>query len=487
MNAGTGGVGMSEDAADGARAARVERHSIDFIPLGERHGKPWHQLPFWFSGGAVLTSVTVGFIGPSIGLGLAWSLVAVILGLAFGTVFMALHANQGPRLGIPQMIQSRAQFGYRGAIFSFILAVAIYVSFVVITALFVRDLIDDVFAVNVGKWIYFLFVAAVLVIPIYGYDIVHLFNRWAGYLSVLIFIAMTILIAMYAGSHGTVAAASHGFSWAPFLVQFAAAAGYQASYVVYTSDYTRYLPHDVSAPRLIGYVYSGATLSPLWLGCIGVIVASYVSSPDPLASLQTIGNTELSGFGTFFLIFELPVFIIVMSMCIYGAVVDAISAVDSVRRVKSTAGLRIGMAVGIGFVSALISTVLPASLIADFETLLTFMLYLLIPWTAVNLVDYYLVRRGRYSVTEIFKPDGLYGSWSWRGLTAYALGVVAMIPFYVLSFYEGPAAKALGGADISYVIGIAVGGLLYYFLARGLRGDVSAHNTPSAAVSGAET
>ena len=42
--------------------------------------------------------------------------VADALGIAVGTVFMAFHASQGPWLGLPQMVQSRAQFGYRGVI-----------------------------------------------------------------------------------------------------------------------------------------------------------------------------------------------------------------------------------------------------------------------------------------------------------------------------------------------------------------------------------
>ena len=42
---------------------------------------------------------------------------------------MAFHANQGPRMGLPQMIQSRAQFGIRGAIVPFIAAVFVYIGF----------------------------------------------------------------------------------------------------------------------------------------------------------------------------------------------------------------------------------------------------------------------------------------------------------------------------------------------------------------------
>jgi purine-cytosine permease-like protein len=63
--------------------------------------------------------MVTGFIGPSLGLSLARSVAAVVLGTCFGTFFMAFHANQGPRMGLPQMIQSRAQFGVRGAILPF--------------------------------------------------------------------------------------------------------------------------------------------------------------------------------------------------------------------------------------------------------------------------------------------------------------------------------------------------------------------------------
>ena len=41
---------------------------------------------------------------------------------------------------------------------------------------------------------------------------------------------------------------------------------------------------------------------------------------------------------------------------------------------------------------------------------------------AINLVDFFIVRRGHYSIREIFNPDGIYGRWSWRGLSAYAIG-----------------------------------------------------------------
>jgi nucleobase:cation symporter-1, NCS1 family len=42
-----------------------------------------------------------------------------------------------------------------------------------------------------------------------------------------------------------------------------------------------------------------------------------------------------------------------------------------------------------------------------------------------------------------------------------------MVPFFnVGTLYEGPAATALGGADISFFVGLPVAGLLYYAFTR---------------------
>jgi NCS1 family nucleobase:cation symporter-1 len=42
---------------------------------------------------------------------------------------MALHSAQGPQMGIPQMIQSRAQFGSLGALLVVLIAGVMYIGF----------------------------------------------------------------------------------------------------------------------------------------------------------------------------------------------------------------------------------------------------------------------------------------------------------------------------------------------------------------------
>ena len=159
----------------------------------------------------------------------------------------------------------------------------------------------------------------------------------------------------------------------------------------------------------------------------------------------------------------------VTALNMYGGSLTLISAIDSFVKIRPTTGVRvltIGITAALSVVGALLAT---ANFLANFNNFLLLILYLFIPWTAVNLVDYYVVRRGHYAVAEIFKPDGIYGRWGWRGIIAYLLGFAAMVPFFsVNTLFTGPVAKSMGGADISFFIGLPVAGVLYWLLSRNL-------------------
>ena len=112
----------------GASIQGIETRSIDWIPDNERHGKVWHQAPLWFLGNFQYFTIPIGFIGPAFGLSLGWTIVAGTVGILIGTMFMALHATQGPTLGLPQMIQARAQYGFRGVIVALLAMLVTYIA-----------------------------------------------------------------------------------------------------------------------------------------------------------------------------------------------------------------------------------------------------------------------------------------------------------------------------------------------------------------------
>src|SRR4051794_25165013 len=115
--------------ATDVRTRAFEVRSIDYVPLAERHGKVWSQGPLWFMSNAQIATLAVGTFSAVGGGNLFWSLIAIIGGALLGTFFMAFHAAQGPQLGLPQMIQSRPQFGYIGALLVWLFAYLQYAGF----------------------------------------------------------------------------------------------------------------------------------------------------------------------------------------------------------------------------------------------------------------------------------------------------------------------------------------------------------------------
>lgn len=108
----------------------IETHTIHPIPPDQRHGKVADLFSVWFSANMTLLTVVTGVLGPSVfGLSFFWSLLALVMGNVVGAIFMALHAAQGPRLGVPQMVQSRGQFGIYGSVPIIVLVVLMYIGF----------------------------------------------------------------------------------------------------------------------------------------------------------------------------------------------------------------------------------------------------------------------------------------------------------------------------------------------------------------------
>ena len=293
-------------------------------------------------------------------------------------------------------------------------------------------------------------------------------------MTILIFGILTITLFLIHYPAGTFALGT--FKASPFFGQFGVVAGYQISWAIYVSDYSRYMPPGVGVRATFNWTYWGSAIGGGWMMIIGAVLAAWAGKNfdgTGIAELNAVGNHVFDGFGSVVLILAALGLVSVTALNMYGGSLTLISAIDSFKRVRPTMSIRVitvALTAVLGLIGALAAT---KHFLSNFNDFLLLILYLFIPWTAVNLVDYYIVRRGHYAIAEIFNPHGLYGRWGWRGIVAYIVGFAAMTPFFnVGTLYEGPAAKALGGADISFFIGLPVAGILYYVLARSI--DVAA-------------
>src|SRR5699024_7739961 len=143
-------------------------------------------------------------------------------------------------------IQSRAQFGSRGAIIPFAATVFVYIGFMVFDTILATQGID-IFPHAKLFW-YPLIIVLSIVIAVVGHDLLHFVQRWLTYALVVVFAITTITAIVHFSMQPLTPgapASDAGWNTAAFLVQFSLAAGYNISYAVYVSDYTRYLPENV--------------------------------------------------------------------------------------------------------------------------------------------------------------------------------------------------------------------------------------------------
>lgn len=454
---------MSESAA---HLTAIESRHIDYVPERERHGKVWRQGPFWFLGNFQPFTVSIGFTGPLLGLNLGWSATAAILGVLFGTIFMAAHAAQGPQLGLPQMIQSRAQFGYEGVIIPLLASTFTFVAFLVVDTVILKLGMKSLFGWNT-QFVAVALMVLTVVIAIYGHDWIHRVFVVLFFASFPFWIITSLGIFSY-HVHLAASTASLGYNTAGFFAMFALAASYNITYAPYVSDYTRYLPKSTKTSSLINSVFWGGSLSPIWLIPLGSWLAINLNTADPLQGLSQAGNHVFAHCGTTLVVLSTLALVATMGMGAYSGMLSVITAIDSWRPVATGAKSRVAVILILGLISGFFGILLNVASTALYDAL-TIMLYILAPWTAINLVDFYAVRHGKFAITDFFSRTGIYGRWGGRGLLVYAVGIIVEIPFmFIPSYYTSWGVQQLNMVDISWIIGLAVSGLLYFVVTRGV-------------------
>lgn len=447
----------------------IEAHSIDYIPHAERHGKVRDLWPVWFSGDAHLATLAVGVLGIALGGTLLWTATAVIGGCLLGTFFMAFHSTQGPQLGLPQLIQSRPQFGYLGALLVWFVAMVAYIGYNAFNGVLAAQAVQQLSAAARGadRAIIVWFLAAGLALAVVGYDWIHRAQRVTAYVMIGLLTLFTIG-ALFVMPLPKTLLQWGGYRQIPFLVQFFAAAAYQISWSIYVSDYSRYLPANVGVLASFVWTYIGAFIGGVWMMLVGTFASALSPRADVAAAMERAADAILPGFGPVLLAGSLLGLVTISALNFYGASLTLLSVADCFKPQRASVGARLISLLIAGVGSIGIALLASKDFVNRFGDLLAVLLYLFTPWTAINLVDFYWVRKCRYSVREIFNPHGIYGRWSWRGLLAYGCGFGVMVPFFSTGLYVGPVARALGGADLAMLVGLPVAAVVYLISCRSL-------------------
>jgi nucleobase:cation symporter-1, NCS1 family len=298
---------------------------------------------------------------------------------------------------------------------------------------------------------------------IYGYDLIHAYTRTMSYVSGAV-LALTAVWIVWV--HGLPAdfLTRNAFNVAGFLGTISAAALWQIAYAPYVSDYSRYMPRDTGVRPAFWASYWGCTLGSF----LPMVLGAAVGLAAPKGNLMVGLATVTAGIAPLVLIVFTVGVASANAMNLYCGALSTLTFGQTLVPSWSPGPRSRTFIALILFALSLLGAVLSReSFLQSYENFLSLLLYVLAPWTAINLVDYYLLRHGQYDVDSFFRRDGgIYGRINGAAVTCYAIGILVQIPFIASPLYKGPIARAIGDIDLAWIVGLAVTSPAYYWLAK---------------------
>ncbi|MDQ0189170.1 cytosine permease [Alicyclobacillus cycloheptanicus] len=442
-------TGVFPEVQYGDRLLTVEPYSIQPVAALDRHGKAWQQLMLWLGSNLTIADFALGFLPVSLGLPWSWSIAAIVLGNLIGAVTLGLCAAMGPVYGVPQLIIGRFTFGRMGG---YLPTALNYVSTIGWFA--VNNMLGTFGLRILLPQLAFWQGAGLLVIlqgllAIYGYNLIHVYERVMSVVLGTLFLVVTFLTLRHPAAL-TVYHPHAAAPWAMFAIMVASVFSYIASWGSYASDYSRYLHADVSKGRVVWNVFLGAFLASTWLELVGLLVAVLAASPtsNPIAALHLVTGE----FGD----------VAVIAMILGGTAADALNLYSNALS-ASAFDIRVPrwvLTVVASLVGLALSLAFSGNFEARFEDFLLLLGYWITPWFGVLFTDFYWFGRHRLAASDTRSVRPVL----WQGVVSFLMGIAVSIPFMDSSLYEGPVSKMLGGADLAFYVGFIAAALAYRIL-----------------------
>jgi len=432
----------------------IEGHGMEPIPDSARYGSVGRIFTVWFTPNLVPAAFFIGTLAAADFIGLGWwaGLAAIVVGNVIGAALVGLLSAMGPVTGMAQIPASRLPFG-KSIVVPAVINWLSTIAWDAINAFFgayaISVVTGDAVPFPVGLLIV---VACQAALSIVGYEAIHTFERWAAIGLAVLFAVVTVAVlgkANFSLTNGDAA------SLGSFVLMTTIAGSFNLAWALYASDYSRYLPRSTSRTKIFSYTFLGLALSAIWIEALGLaVVGALGSEADTVHQINTLVGGGIVG-------------ILAMIAIFFGTV--AVNSMNDYTGSLSllAAGIRVPRPISAAIVAVLsfLATLYLyynnfASTVENYLLVIT---YWIGPWAAIVLIDWRR-RAGRIdgakAVTFNLLPSGR------NALVALVIGFVASIPFMNQTLYVGPLVETLNGADIAYIVGFIVAGIVYWAMER---------------------
>ena len=454
----------------GNEVFQIEVRGFDHIPEAERNMSMRHVDYLWVGTSVNLLSFALGALAISLGLNLWLALAACFVGnLTYG--YVALGSIVSVRAGLPVSTLARASFGMRGNLPNALLAWISSVAFEVINTVFGVYAVLALFKLlgwndpgNMGKLLAVLLQLVMCGgIAVLGHATMVWFQRiFAALVGVALLLVVAVTVGKVDWAHGAVAHAPLATSttFAAFLAAAAVIASNPLSFLFNGPDWVRYVPSKTSGRAVFWHVFLASFLPSVALTMMGAFCATLGDVSDPVAGLKPFMPAWLF----------LPYIIAVIG----GSLGNSVPTYYSSGLTLQAIGLKMHRyaATALDVVASTLIT-LYIVFVQDFTTMLNDFIALLVMWVGpfggVWIADAYL-RRATYDPVALHSRAGAAGRyWGWRGFNragciAILLGMAVAAMTMKSPLYDGPWSRALGGADLSWLLGFPVASASYCLL-----------------------
>jgi len=294
-------------------------------------------------------------------------------------------------------------------------------------------------------------------VAFFGHNLVHMFERLAFPVLVVVFLITSVAIVSKAnpGAHAIPVSPGAPAGFGGFLVTVGAAFGYAAGWNPFASDYTRYLPQDANRRATGLWAGLGVFISCVLLEVVGAAAAT-------VTNLDKFVNNPTAGFTSHL---STPLADVTLLAIALGAICANALNVYSGSMSFLALGIRLPLSLRraivalvfgvVGFFVAL-SGLHDAG--AKYTNFLLVISYWIGPWLGVFFADQFL-RRGKRVNGLLF--DRKHNPWA--GVVAMAVATGSSIYLFASQTeYTGVVPKHWPGfGDLTFEVGFVLAALLY--------------------------
>lgn len=438
---------MSNDTSD----SPLWNKDLAPVPASQRTWSTWNIAALWIGMSVVISTYMIA--GGMIEKGMTWwqAMFTVMLGNSIVLIPMCLNAHAGTKYGLSFPVLLRASFGTVGANVPAMLRAIVACGWFGIQTWLGAGAIDvlmgmifpawktldaSVLGVQTHTWIAFFFFWGVQVFFIVkGLEGIKRLESWGS--PLLLFGGLVLLgwCIYKAGGIGPVLEGSEQLQkernnfWAIFPTALTGAVGYWATLSTNIPDFTRYARSQKS--QMLGQALGLPTTMTLF-AFIGVAVTSATLSiynepiGDPIVLMSKFDNIVVVLFAT------IVIFVAQLTTNMAANVVSPSNDFSNLnpRRISYVTG---------GLITAVIGIVMmPWKLM---ESVDSYVITWLVGYSGlmgaiggIMICDYWLLRRRKLSVADLFQPRGRYRythGVNWRAMLALVLAIAPCVPGFL--------------------------------------------------------